>query len=108
MTIDSNPDHLHPKMAGKVKALMADLAHSNLTFDLFETYRSPERQAQVIRAGTSRALPWTSPHQFGMAADFAWMSATGHWDWSADHDWHILVAPISWDLGHLELPHWKE
>lgn len=86
-------------------------------FKLFETYRSPERQDYLFRvAKTTKAGPWQSPHQHGMAADFV-PFVDGKWSWDLDHDWEFLrmtaeklqlVRPLKWDLAHIEHRRWSE
>lgn len=34
-----------------------------------EHYRTPQRQAELMRLGRSKAGPWRSPHQYGLAVD---------------------------------------
>lgn len=94
----------------------------------FEGYRSPRRQAHLLATTKStKAGPWQSSHQFGLAVDFvpdqntkkgpfpAPADAKPHWYWpSATHpDWRVLgecaasvglVQPIAWDKPHIESP----
>lgn len=37
--------------------------------EIFEAYRTPERQAELKRQGRSKAPPWSSPHQYWCAVD---------------------------------------
>lgn len=108
--------------AGKTKTL----------FKVFETYRSPERQADLVAKRVSKAGPFESAHQFGLACDFVgWLSAdeadalstVSHervmpgWSWNSRLDWQFLKksaeefgasVPIKWDLVHVEHPRWRE
>lgn len=84
-------------------------------FMLFETWRSPERQQHVYDQGKSKALPYHSAHQHGLAGDYvAWVKGEPSWD--PKHDWMFLKlqalklgldVPIKWDLGHVEVPNWR-
>lgn len=87
-------------------------------FRVFETFRGPDRQLQVYKSGNSRALPWQSPHNYGLAVDVVPYDATRKWYWDCPIEhWayvastarrHGLDAPISWDRGHVEHPLWNE
>ena len=110
--VDRYPDHLHPALAKTIRALALDLG-ADTPFAIFETFRSPARQAHVAGRGTSKALPWQSAHQFGLACDFA-VKRGDAWEWPDADDpiWdgfhsvvkrHGLVCPISWDPGHVQL-----
>lgn len=81
-------------------------------FKPFETYRSPERQLFVYNQKKSKALPFKSPHQYGLAADFVPYNGVWYWD-IPDRDWDFLRmmaircgldAPITWDRAHVEMP----
>lgn len=101
-------------------------------FEIFETFRDPMRQASLLRKGASKAGPFQSAHQFGLACDFVphldpreaneLAAKLGEavfpgWNWNSSHDWeflksaaekHSLVVPISWDRVHVEDPKWRE
>ena len=125
---------LYPEMQWPTRALAEDLtlAHqANLTefrFEVFETYRSFWRQAELFAKGTTKARPGQSAHQFGFAVDFVPFLSQAEavalgvrpgWYWpKAEHgDWEVLSelaaqhglrTPISWDKPHIEFPGWKE
>jgi hypothetical protein len=86
-------------------------------FRCFETYRDPARQAEALAAKTSKAAPFESAHQFGLAADFVPVHTLRGWEWpAADNDeWDILrraakdfglICPLVWDRPHVEHPAW--
>lgn len=126
MIINNNISDLHPLMRDPI-ARLTDLLHNGFAngktlteFRLFETYRSPERQASVLEAGTSKAHQWQSAHQVGLAADFA-ARVNGLngpvWSWNDHLDWAFLKSqaqrvgldvPISWDKGHVEHPAFQQ
>ena len=119
MTIDRNIDHLHPSMAARVRNLQKRIDREGLPFRVFETYRTPDRQAQLHAEGTTtKAGPFQSAHQLGLCADFAVINAHGVWEWPSMEDpiWDrlhalayeaSLTAPISWDPGHISWPSWR-
>lgn len=114
-------DLLHPLARVAFKSLAADLSEAfqrqetPVLFLPFEGYRSPEAQAKRFAAGTSKARPWQSAHQFGLAVDFVpWID--GGWSWAQNAPWHDLdrlakarglLHPIAWDMPHVEFPHWR-
>lgn len=90
-------------------------------FKPFETFRGPVRQLDLFARGTTKARPWKSAHNYGLAVDFVPfvpLSANrtvGVWSWAGDHDYKFLAAtavhcglrvPIDWDPCHVEHPLW--
>lgn len=113
---------LHPKfgrvVANLEKRLRADYeaGRTHTLFKLYEGFRLPDRQAYLKAQGATKAGPWQSAHQFGLAADFVPLS-DGKWSWDAGHDWDHLArsakvfgasVPISWDLAHVQAYEWDE
>lgn len=129
---------LNPKFAAVIVRLNNYLIDSYETgrtktrFEIFETFRDPMRQAQLLTKGASKAGPFQSAHQLGLAVDFVPVidvaeariigEALGErvsagWSWWSGHDYgflkaaaekHGLVCPISWDLVHVEHPNFKK
>lgn len=114
MTIDRNQANLHPMMRDNIRALIADLGPK---WKFFEGFRHPDRQALLFEKGVSKARPWQSAHQYGLAADFvpilngaiAWppIENTVWIDLHTAAQRHGLQAPISWDPGHIQHPAWS-
>lgn len=84
-------------------------------FEIFETYRTPERQDEVYKAKNSQVRAWGSAHQLGLAVDFAVRHGTV-WSWDDHADWnylkqaaifHGLDIPIAWDKGHVQHRDWS-
>jgi peptidoglycan L-alanyl-D-glutamate endopeptidase CwlK len=114
-------ESLHPTVRSAVKAVLADLAAGNHPFEVFEAYRSPERQKHLFAKGrttpgpkVTRADAWQSYHQYGLAADFV-LKVGGQWSWdtsgaNAAH-WKALheigkkhgLEPLSWEMPHLQI-----
>ncbi|ODN70166.1 Exo-glucosaminidase LytG precursor [Methylobrevis pamukkalensis] len=88
---------------------------------MFESFRTPERQAELYAQGRSKpgkivtkAKPWQSFHQYGCAADFV-LHVDGKWSWetsgSLRRSWERLheigrangLEPLSWELPHLQI-----
>lgn len=125
---------LHPKLSAIATSLSQDLIRSyqagrtEFRFEVFETFRSPARQIRLKREGTSKAGPWQSAHQFGLAIDFvpylsqAEAVALGKpvgWYWPPIEDgcWTFLdnraktfgvSRTIAWDGPHIEHPLFEE
>lgn len=120
--LDNDLDHLHPVFREKVNALIKRLADENLPFRVFEGFRTPQRQRKLYAQGrttppwsiVTKARPWLSNHQYGVAADFVLFE---HGDWSWDDTgpkekfWDRLhelaravgLTPLRWERPHLEL-----
>lgn len=105
---------LHPlARAALEQAIIA--AQSVAPVEAYETYRSPARQLELLTAPkpTTRAAPWHSAHQYGMAVDLA-LKVNGQWSWDisdttiAAIQSAVLSAvpnvhfPIKWDPLHCE------
>ncbi|MDX2152067.1 MAG: D-alanyl-D-alanine carboxypeptidase family protein [Bryobacteraceae bacterium] len=109
---------LHPLFRAKAQTLLQRLAAEGLGFQLFEGYRSPHRQKFLYSQGRTRpgaivthAQPWTSYHQFGLAADFVWFDGA-NWSWddsgAAAARWtrlHELAAAVDLEPLSFEKPH---
>jgi peptidoglycan L-alanyl-D-glutamate endopeptidase CwlK len=118
---DVNLDHLHAKARDAIERTLAELKQLQHPFEIFEAYRTPQRQAWLYAQGRTRpggivtkAEPWESYHQYGLAADFV-LKVGGNWSWdtgpawkSAWDDLHTVGAkhglqPLSWELPHLQM-----
>lgn len=110
---------LHPLVQRQFEelafALKADFkAKRTLTdFRVFETYRTPMRQLEILTlTKNTKAGPYRSAHQYGLAADF--VPFTSFWSWDAEHDYAHLakraldfglkVPYAGWDKVHVEHP----
>ena len=116
---------LHPKVRGKVEALVTDLAKDNIPMKVFESFRSPERQQKLFDQGrrgpdadkpiVSNAEPWESYHQYGLAVDMV-ISKSGVNPWETGTEetrawwkrYHELaekngLEPLSFELPHVQL-----
>jgi peptidoglycan L-alanyl-D-glutamate endopeptidase CwlK len=119
---DQELTHLHPFFREKVEALLNKLSQERLPFRVFEGFRSPQRQQYLFEQGRTRpgnivtqARPWTSFHQYGLAADFV-LYVGGKWSWETSGEkrqmWTRLhqlgrendLTPLTWELPHLQLP----
>ena len=63
--------------------------HTKTLFRPFEGLRTNERQAFLLTQGTTKAGPWRSAHNYGLAVDYVpWVD--GKWSWDDGHDWDFL------------------
>jgi peptidoglycan L-alanyl-D-glutamate endopeptidase CwlK len=114
--------HLHPIIREKVRVLLEKLSAEGIPFQLFEGFRSPQRQQYLFEQGRTRpgsiitkARPWRSYHQYGLGADFV-LYENGLWSWDTSGEkgrwWERLhqlarehdLEPLSWEKPHLQLP----
>lgn len=112
MTRLNSPSLLHPAFAERLQLLVAHLQAEDPGFQAYETVRPPERQVEMHSAGRSRAAPYQSAHQFGVAADIVFCDG-GMWRWPAKDDprWEPLIrlAPqfglecLSWERPHVQM-----
>lgn len=122
MPRDTNPRHLHPQVRERVAEVLEQLRGEGLPFKLFEGFRSPSRQADLYAQGrtkpgaiVTRAQPWRSYHQYGLAVDLVLFDDATGWSWSTASPrdrWWTRIAPIgrsvglealSWEKPHLQL-----
>lgn len=111
--VERSIETLHPVMRSPVRMLQLALHEQGSKLRLFETYRSPERQAALLFRRTTKAQAWQSPHQYGLAADFVWHDGDG-WSWERVEGRYELLGrlaasvglaqPIVWDPYHIEHP----
>ena len=118
---NSDPALLHPVFRRKARELLDALAKEGIAFRLFEGYRSPERQQYLYAQGRTRpgaivtkARPWTSYHQYGLAGDFV-LFENGKWSWDTTganaERWRRLqvvgkrlgLEPLNFEAPHLQL-----
>ena len=134
MTIHSNLSLCHPKAVARFTALANDLirayeaGETKTLFKVFETYRDPFRQADLITKRVTKAGPFQSAHQYGLAVDYVpfidsddaarLSDLTGErhfvgWNWHSTHDYRFLATrakhfqltvPITWDPCHVQHP----
>lgn len=128
---------LHPKMRIIAESVRQDLERlyetkqTEFKFQIFETLRLAARQADAFARGTSKAGPWESAHNVGLAIDCVPYltaqqaakyrpggSSIPGWYWPASYheDWHMLTSvyerheldTIDWDKPHGQHPLWKK
>lgn len=121
MARDAALEHLHPTFREKVQTLTQMFSDERIPFRLFEGFRTPQRQRDLYAQGrtqsgsiVTRAQPWSSHHQYGVAGDFVlFINGTWSWDdtgerrqwWSRLHELaqRIGLEPLSWEKPHLQL-----
>lgn len=142
MTIYNGIELLSPPMITPVRYLDEHLRRAYETgatktlFKVFETFRDPARQRDLLKKRVSKAGPWESAHQYGLAVDFvpflnpSEAIALGErlgekvlpgWNWNSSHDYGFLAStaqkiglatPIKWDPCHVQHPNfsssWKQ
>lgn len=109
-----------------------ETSRTKTRFEVFETFRDPMRQADLLRKGVTKAGSFQSAHQMGLACDFvphlsaeeaiALGERLGErvmpgWNWHSSHDYKFLrdaaprfnlIVPIEWDPCHVEHPKWRD
>ena len=120
-----NYDHLHPAARGHFIVLSTRLETAHQTgrtkhlLKPFEGYRSLEHQQAAFDRGVSKALPWQSAHQYGLAVDYVPFANGMKWFWpEATHpDWEELraiatnlglICNLNWDRPHVVHPVWDQ
>jgi Bacterial SH3 domain/D-alanyl-D-alanine carboxypeptidase len=121
MARESKMEHLHPIFREKVLEITQLFSEEQLPFRLFEGFRAPQRQQNLYEQGRTRpghivtkARPWSSYHQYGVAGDFV-LFIDGNWSWDDSGErrqwWNRLhdlarrvgLEPLSWERPHLQL-----
>ena len=123
MARDNDRSHLHPAFLSCLAKLEAMLQTEGIPLQLFEGARSPFRQAELFAQGrtagtpgrtVTKALPWMSFHQYGVAADMVFLSPAGAWSWDEprpglwDRYTELAAAAglrtLSFERPHVEMP----
>ncbi len=119
---DTDISKLHPVLRTKAVEVVQRLNEQGIPFKIFEAFRTPRRQAQLYAQGrngapgriVTKARPWHSYHQYGVAADFV-LNIDGEWSWDTRGEkagwWKKLhevakeqgLEPVSFELPHLQL-----
>lgn len=86
-------------------------------FRVFECWRSPARQRELLQLKRTKAGPWRSAHQYGLAVDFV-PFIDGAWTWEVGRPtWDLLrlearavglLCELDWDRAHVEHPAFAE
>ena len=107
---------LYPAIATTAVNIIHDLAKRGKSFEIFETWRRPQDQKILLDKGITKAVPWRSWHQYGLAVDIVAKDVAGRWSWDQMHDWQLLghigmarglVWGGSWksrDMVHFQFP----
>lgn len=67
----SDVGYLHPIFLRQVEDLLLTIEQQRMPFIVYETYRTPQRQAELIRAGLSKnENAFENSHVHGLAIDF--------------------------------------
>ena len=79
---DGDISRLHPIVRSKVQTIQKQLKAEKIPFEVFEAFRTPERQAKLYaqRPKVTWVGPWGSIHQYGLAVDFV-LRLNGGWSW---------------------------
>lgn len=115
-------DQLHPTFRQSLTQLLDKAAADGLPFKVFEAFRTPERQRWLYEQGrvrpgsvVTKAQPWGSFHQYGLAADLV-LFINGQWTWSDQGSlgsyWRRLpqlasevgLRTLDWEAPHVEWP----
>lgn len=116
-------DLLHPKCAGNFLIVANRIVDAFQNEELtqlylpFDGWRSPPLQLDMMKRNVSKAAPWQSAHNYGMAVDFVGWNPAAQWNWKPadDPDWGLIgkiavnagmLRPIKWDKPHVEHPLW--
>lgn len=125
---------LHPKMSPRVadadKLLLRafETGKCEFLFKVFEGYRDVVGQRDRLVSKVTKAAPWQSAHQYGLAVDYVPYLTTDQarkrgvkagWFWPVitDESWIILhqvaadaglINTIPWDRPHCEHPMFED
>ena len=116
LSINRDPEYLCPFFLAKLNRAVHAAQMDGYPIQVFEGYRSPQRQDELFSQGRSRpgaivtrAKSWQSLHQYGLAADIAFM-IDGKWSWEGAFDKLVPIfqrCGLEWygtgDAGHYQL-----
>jgi peptidoglycan L-alanyl-D-glutamate endopeptidase CwlK len=109
-------DLLCPFIVEPLSDALVTLAMRDVVVQVFEGFRSPERQRVLYEQGrtapgkiVTNARPWHSFHQYGLAVDLVFKTKDKKWSWDGDYK---TVAQVMQDrgfewLGEADQPHFQ-
>ena len=98
---NSDPALLHPLFREKAFNLLDHLHAESIPIQLFEGFRSADRQRYLFAQGRAR---WNSYHQSGLAADFALSDEKpGSWRRFQEIAEQLGLATSTSEIGHVQL-----
>lgn len=114
-TANRNPNLLAPFFAAKVIKALEKCHRAGYQAEIFEGYRTPQRQGYLYAKGRSEPGPvvthseaWRSWHQYSVAVDIAFR-VNGTWNWDGPWDWIDRyfaaegLARLSFERAHWQL-----
>lgn len=121
----SSPKDLHDEFRKRFGDLNADLANEGIALGTYETVRTPFRQAALYAQGrtapgprVTKAQPFESAHQYGLAADMVFWLPPGRWSWAEPTKglwsrYGVLASKhgleqLSFEQPHVQLPSWRK
>lgn len=113
---------LHPKVRADFQAFIEECEQQfDLTIRIVSAYRSMEEQEKIYAQGrtapgevVTKAIPGSSYHQYGLAADIVPLSVSGGLNYNYDQSKWLNIASqwnITWGgswTGFKDLDHWEE
>lgn len=127
---DMDWTYVHPDIKRFAQRFQKECEALGIPIWIFEVHRTPERQRHlkyVMR--TSKADPWSSPHQYGLAVDLIhsvklWDMTDLQWEYlnvlarelarkmnlklTYGIDWGRTDTRLGWDKPHIQLKNWKD
>lgn len=98
-------DTLYPPFRVVVLIMETLIAQAKLPFELYETYRSAERQVHMYNTGVSK-LRTGGIHTYGCAVDFV-PKVNGKWTWDVPREQWLQLGQIGKSLGLCWGGDWK-
>lgn len=105
---DADLSKLHPDLRDKLTELVSRLNAEGIPFQVFEGYRSPDRQAHLYAQGRTSPgnkvvwiQPWGSMHNYGLAANLV-LYEDGKWSWAntgSKADWWDRMNELAIETG---------
>lgn len=115
LKINRDINLLAPFVQEKLAKALAECRDQGLMVELFEGFRTPDRQEELFAAGRTKQGPkvtnaraWESFHQYGLAQDLAF-KINGRWTWDGAWDKVSSVMSaysfesLSWEKPHFQI-----
>lgn len=110
-----DPSFLAPFFYERVLKLLARCKDQGLNMDIFEGYRSPERQEWLYASSRTRegkwltdAKPFRSWHQYCLGADIVFKNPSWTWEEPRKGDWDLfrkIAVEMGFETLKKEYPH---
>lgn len=107
-TICHDITKLRPVVTGQATLVLQKIRENGLNFNIFETFRTPERQLELNQRNPKGSAPvGSSFHEYGLAFDVVGIDDNGNWTWNKPKSEWDKIGQIIEECGLVWGGRWK-